>query len=262
MRQYGILRVMGLINAFPIGGRNLYNLALSGHVRSSGILKILLEPFEHTFVCALANRVFGSAGSAHAGQVPNAPFRQAVAVMLRSSELPRKEGSADRGFFARTCSSRNNGAPEDPSGGRGGGDLGTSASIIARVIQAINRKLCVHLVGKSITLYTSEDRKYGICILTSKQRNDVYWFGYSNRQDAFIKDLEERYLVLACKDKPYKTYLIPHEVVSRYLRTRGKIIRDGRTRWYFHLLMSNGSMYLMPGGDHEWVCIDDYLFEI
>ncbi len=162
-------------------------------------------------------------------------------------------------------------AAPDTSSNHNGDDVlkGSNASIRAGVILAFNNKHSAQLVkGRgSQTFYSADRYGHGVCVLISRlgqgsNSGDVYWFGYSYKQNELLKNRKKGYLAFACAGKRNAgVYVIPHQVFARHMHLINQAMLHGRPRWHIHLQSLHGQMYLkLPG--HEPLNIEEYRMEL
>jgi hypothetical protein len=105
-------------------------------------------------------------------------------------------------------------------------------------VDAIAKLKGVPLLKYRQTLFWSTDKSTRVCAAVSKvyeRSYQPYWYAYHPQWDAFLKEGQNSYFVLACMDRD-EAYAIPYDVLSGNLSNLNTTTRpNGTTYWHIAL---------------------------
>lgn len=103
-------------------------------------------------------------------------------------------------------------------------------------VDAISHREGINLIAhKRVQFWTSDKKVRVVCPVSKKYGRGYYWYGLNPRQESFLSEAEQSFLVLACVDLPV-AFAIPNSVFSKLLPFLGATKRDNQLlHWHIQL---------------------------
>lgn len=129
-------------------------------------------------------------------------------------------------------------------------------------ITAFVKKNGENLIAHKRTQYWNTDKRIRVVTIASKKyENGGYWYGFHPRQEKFLSEGEQGFLILCCLNNPY-SYAIPLNEMKKIMPDLHVTDRENRFYWHVRLELNSHGNYELIVPNKKNLSLESYKLNI